>query len=229
MGPQGASLTPDPEQGVKLSRLPPPLAPALSALASSSFRLPPWQLLPTNSPPPSPHYQLSRSSSSPPPRLLAPLPRSAAAPCPRHRRSPPQSGPLGAETAAAPAASPDRIPIVSYSIPPSTSRGYGAGNREQLSTRGALRGACGAQRCGRARLGQRWGPRERSRVRTLSGRIKCVILHISPSFPIHSHPSWARGGGRGNGGGLEITRPIPPDPPFCWVSKNHKSQVRSER
>lgn len=77
---------------------------AFPASASSGSRLPPQQLLPTRSPPhlPSPSFlapapPLLRASSLPSP--------SAAAPCPSHRRSAaPQFGSLGAEVAAAPAA-----------------------------------------------------------------------------------------------------------------------------
>ena len=87
---------------------------------------------------------------------LLPSP-SSTAPCPRRRSPSLQSGPLGAEAAAARAASaaspnPDThcLPLHPALYLP---HNHGARSREELSSRGALRGAGGAWRCGRARQG----------------------------------------------------------------------------
>ena len=138
----------------------PPPPPLLPQLPPPSPAAPPHRLPFPAAPPPSPLSQLSGSSSSPPPPLLRvsllPSP-SSTAPCPRRRSPSLQSGPLGAEAAAARAASaaspnPDThcLPLHPALYLP---HNHGARSREELSSRGALRGAGGAWRCGRARQG----------------------------------------------------------------------------
>lgn len=141
--------------------LPPPYThpPPPSLLPSS--RLPPQQLLPTDSPPQQllPHLP-SPSFRAPAPPLLrvSSLPSpSSAAPCPRRGSPSLQSGPLGAEVAAARAATAASPNPDTHCLPLHPALhlplNHGARSREELSSRGALRGAGGAWRCGRARQG----------------------------------------------------------------------------
>ena len=103
------------------SGLPPPYTHPPPPLSFPSSRLPPQQLLPTDSPSQQllPHLPSPSFLAPAPPLLrvsLLPSP-SSAAPCPRRRSPSLQSGPLGAEAAAARAAS-CRLPRSGYPLSP---------------------------------------------------------------------------------------------------------------